>query len=78
KNKNRPLVGLCLFSLANLILPTLTGTLSSLPRYALFSLSFFIFLGRLKSRRVKFFLASVFAILHAALLGFFIQGYFIA
>src|SRR3989338_5625766 len=53
KIRNYDLLGLNLFSLANLILPTLTGTLSSIPRYALFSLSFFIFFGQIKSSGIK-------------------------
>ncbi|PIX73599.1 hypothetical protein COZ39_02165, partial [Candidatus Roizmanbacteria bacterium CG_4_10_14_3_um_filter_33_21] len=41
--------GLLLFSFINLLLPTLTGTFSSIPRYALMSLSVFIYLGEIKS-----------------------------
>ncbi len=47
KIKKFDLLGLNLFSLANLILPTLTGTFSSIPRYVVFSLSFFIYLSRI-------------------------------
>ncbi|OGK40660.1 hypothetical protein A2954_02120, partial [Candidatus Roizmanbacteria bacterium RIFCSPLOWO2_01_FULL_37_12] len=46
--KNYYFLGLNLFSLVNLLLPTLTGTFSSIPRYALFSLSFFIYLAQIK------------------------------
>lgn len=72
------LIGLNLFSLANLLLPTLTGTFSSIPRYALFSLSFFIYLSRIKSVPVKIFLSTTLTILHVIILGFFIQGYFVS
>ncbi|OGK15923.1 hypothetical protein A2774_02730 [Candidatus Roizmanbacteria bacterium RIFCSPHIGHO2_01_FULL_39_12c] len=71
-------VGINLFSLSNLLLPTLTGTLSSIPRYALFSLSFFLFLSQLKNNLTKVVIVCIFTILHLILLGFFAQGYFIS
>ena len=71
-------LALNLFSLANLILPTLTGTLSSIPRYALFSLSFIIYLVGLKNNLIKYFIIMIFLILHILLLGYFTQGYFIS
>ena len=70
-------LGLNLFSFANIILPTLTGTLSSVPRYALMSLSVFIFLGEIKKTRIKILMGALFFILHVVLLSFFIQGYFV-
>ena len=77
KIKNYPRISLNLFSLANILLPTLTGTFSSVPRYALFSLSAFIYLGQLKQTWLKFLIATGFIILHILILGFFVQGYFI-
>lgn len=71
-------LALNLFSFANIILPTLTGTLSSIPRYSLMSLSFFVYLTELKSKWVKMILALIFAIFHVILLAFFAQGYFIS
>lgn len=71
-------LGLSLFSLVNLVLPTLTGTLSSIPRYALFSLSFFLFLGQIRNTLLKISIAIIFLLLHMVMLGFFIQGYFIS
>ncbi len=71
-------LGLSLFSLANIVLPTLTGTFSSVPRYSLMSLSFFIALGQIKNLFIKTLLAIVFFILNIVLLGFFVQGYFIS
>ncbi len=76
--KNYNLIGLNLFSFANLILPTLTGTFSSIPRYVLFSLSFFIYLAQIKNNFVKYFIIGVFVILHILLLGYFSQGYFVS
>jgi len=75
--KNTDRLGLSLFSFINLLLPTLTGTLSSIPRYALFSISLFLFLGEINNKFVKCTIAFVFFLLHAVLLGFFVQGYFI-
>lgn len=70
-------LGLNLFSLSNLILPTLTGTFSSIPRYVLLSVSAFIYLGERKNVTGKLILFGVFFILHIVLIGLFIQGYFI-
>ncbi len=72
------LLGLNLFSFANLLLPTLTGTLSSIPRYALFSISFFLYLSQIKNRLIKITLVLIFAIFHIIMLGFFSQGYFVS
>jgi len=77
KVKNFDRIALNLFSFANLLLPTLTGTFSSVPRYVLFSVSVFLFLGEIKSTRVKFLLGLLFAFFHIMLFGFFIQGYFV-
>ncbi len=70
-------IGISLFSLINLILPTLTGTFSSIPRYALFSLSFFIFLGEIKLWKIKVGIVGVFVFLQIILLSLFVQGYFV-
>ena len=71
------LIGLNLFSLINLVLPTLTGTFSSIPRYALFSLSFFLYLSQIKSQVVKIGILALFIFMQIALLSFFVQGYFV-
>ncbi|NTU72655.1 hypothetical protein HGB07_00560 [Candidatus Roizmanbacteria bacterium] len=71
-------ISLNLFSLANLILPTLTGTFSSIPRYVLFSLSAILVLGEIKSRALKIILLATFTLAQVLLLGLFLQGYFIS
>lgn len=71
-------LALNLFSFINLLLPTLTGTFSSIPRYALFSVSFFIYLAEIKNIWTKIVITLVFLMLHIVLLGFFSQGYFIS
>lgn len=75
-NFNR--LSLNLFSFVNLILPTLTGTFSSIPRYVLLSLSFFIYLSNIKERKLRFFLLLFFFIFHLILLAYFSQGYFVS
>ncbi|MEK7079212.1 MAG: hypothetical protein AAB929_04030, partial [Patescibacteria group bacterium] len=70
-------LSLSMFSFINLLLPTLTGTFSSIPRYALMSISLFLFLGEMKNKYVKMGIAVLFFLLHVVLLGFFIQGYFV-
>lgn len=71
-------IGLNLFSLANLLTPTLTGTFTSVPRYALLSLSFYIFLAQIKNNYLKSFIAVLFMIVHIIVLGYFVQGYFVS
>jgi len=71
------LLSLNIFSFTNLLLPTLTGTFSSIPRYSLFSLSFFLYLSQLQSKRIKVGLAVVFITLQIVLLSLFVQGYFV-
>lgn len=79
KDKARiSLIGLNIFSLVNLLLPTLTGTMTSIPRYALFSLSFFLRLAEIKNNVVKIAILIFFLIFHIILLALFIQGYFIS
>jgi hypothetical protein len=70
-------VSLLLFSFINIILPTLTGTLSSTTRYALMSLSFFLFVGEIQNTKVKTALAATLFALHAVMLGLYAQGYFV-
>ena len=72
------LIGLNLFSLINILLPTLTGTFSSVPRYALLSLSFFIQLAEINNKLVKSVILILFTILLIILLGCFTQGYFVS
>ena len=71
-------LGLNLFSFVNIVLPTFTGTFSSVPRYALLSFSVYIVLGELKNRFVKVILLGIFLVLQIILLAYFIQGYFIS
>jgi hypothetical protein len=69
--------GLWSFSIINLILPTLTGTLTAVPRYSLLSLSIFLYLGEIKNRGLKLIIIGGFIILHIILFAFFVQGYYV-
>ena len=72
--KRTKLLGLNLFSWIVIILPTLTGTLSSLPRYVLMAPAIFIELGEKDNKIIKY----IFGILFVLLLGFFVRGYFVS
>lgn len=78
QGKNFSRLGLNLFSFANILVPTLTGTFLSIPRFALLSISFFLYLAELKSVWVKIAIAGIFFAAHITALAFFIQGYFIS
>ncbi len=73
KVKSRYLI----YSGAVIILPTLTGTLSSMPRYIMAAFPLFIVLSKLKKRKKKILLA-VFAILLIINLILFSRGYFVS
>ena len=77
KKINFDRLGLNLFSLVNILLPTLTGTLISIPRFTLLSISIFIFLGQIKNIFIKAALLIIFIVLHIVIFSFFIQGYFV-
>jgi len=78
RSKNTALISLTLFSFVNLLIPTLTGTFLSIPRFALMSLSFFIFIALINNKFIKIIIAIFFLIIHTILLSLFIQGYFVA
>ena len=46
--------------------------------YALFSLSFFLYLSQIKNLLIKVAIAIIFIIFHIVMLGFFSQGYFVS
>lgn len=76
--KNKIRKSYIVFSFLVLIFPTLSGTLSSLPRYILASFAVFIFLGQINSRTVKILLIIFGFILQAILTVLFLQGYFVS
>ena len=78
RTKNFNYLSINLYSIAILILPTLTGTLSSIPRYALLSYGFFIALVKIKSNAIKILITIIFGFLHIVLFVFFIKGHFVS
>lgn len=67
-----------IFSLSSLLVPALTGTLTSMPRYALVAFPIFITLANLKSNPLKWALAAIFLILLFCTTTLFTQGYWVA
>ncbi len=70
--------GIVVFSLINTLLPTATGTLLSTPRFALVSLSVYIFLGQIRNNIFRRVLLMTLSALHVVLATYFIQGYFVS
>jgi len=60
------------------VLPTLSGTFSSLPRYVLVLFPAFIYLGMIKSKLIQFGLWVIFGLLLIISAALFYQGYWIA
>lgn len=71
------MLGLLLFSIANILLPTVTGTLSSIPRYALVGMGLYPVVSALPrpTRIVGYLLSSI---LQIALFVLFAQGWFVS
>lgn len=67
-----------IFSACAIIFPTLSGTLSSMPRYILASFVIFIYLGLIKNIYFKLIIIILGLTLQAAFAILFLQGYFIA
>jgi len=67
-----------LYSAIILIVPTLTGTLTSIPRYVLDAFPLFIVLGLLHNTTIKLILAGIMVIGLVVCTSLFLQGYFVA
>lgn len=67
-----------IYSLFILIIPSLTGTLSSMPRYFLSAFPLFFILGNMHNRWVKIVISVIFVTGLAVCAGLFLSGYFIA
>lgn len=78
KNKKIMMITIDTFSTINIILPSLTGTLSSIPRYALMSFSVYFFFASLKNVWLKRMLLSASIIFNILFFSLFLQGYFVA
>ncbi len=66
------------FMVPALLLPTLTGSFASMPRYALVGFPLFYLLGNIRNFYLKLFLAAVFMLLLTWALGRFSRGYWLA
>jgi len=66
------------FAWLALLLPTLTGTLASMPRYVLVAFPIFIVLAHIKSDVIKVAILSIFVALLVISLALFTRGYWIA
>lgn len=80
KNRTKSLdyLSINLYSIAVLLLPTFTGTLSSIPRYALLSFGFFTALAGIKNIVIKITIALIFSIVHIIIFIYFLKGYFVS
>jgi Gpi18-like mannosyltransferase len=67
-----------LYSLVALIIPTLTGTLTSMPRYILTVVPLFMVLGSIGPKTLRYVLLIVSVILEIMATTFFLRGWFIA
>lgn len=67
-----------LYSFAVLTIPTLTGTLSSMPRYILNAFPLFFILGKLDNRTIRYVLLGIFIVLQIILSAMFLRGWFVA
>jgi hypothetical protein len=69
-------LGVLLFSCANLILPTLTGTLGSIPRYSLLSIAILPLVLKMRPL-IRWTFITISIALHMILLALFAQGWFV-
>ncbi|HUV71484.1 MAG TPA: mannosyltransferase family protein [Clostridia bacterium] len=67
-----------IFGIISYLVPTCTGTFSSMPRYVLALFPCFIYLGTIKNKLLYYFLALIFSFLLILCSVFFYQGYWIA
>lgn len=67
-----------LFSALAILLPTLTGTLASMPRYVLVAFPIYVVLAQIKSFRIKVIIAAVMSLLLVFFTTLFAQGYWVA
>ena len=70
--------GWLVFSFLAVLLPTLSGTLASMPRYILVAFPMYIILAQIKNAWTKIIILSIFFILLVVLTAFFTRGYWVA
>lgn len=67
-----------IFSFFSLLLPTFSGTLSSIPRYALVCFAIFFYLVTIKNKLVRFIMISISLATQSLLVALFLRGYFVS
>lgn len=67
-----------IFAFLSVLVPTLTGTFSSMPRYTFAAFPIFIILGMLKSRLIKIMLLTFFTVLLVILTVLFTNGHWVS
>ena len=67
-----------LFSFLAVIVPTLTGTLTSMPRYILIAFPMYIVLAQIKSSKAKISIIAIFLIIQTISMILFSRGYWVA
>jgi hypothetical protein len=67
-----------IFSWAVVILPAVTGTLTSMPRYVVVLTPIFVFLSQIENSKLKTLILGLFAVLQVVLTVLFLRGYWIA
>lgn len=67
-----------IFSLLSILIPTFSGTLSSIPRYALSSFVIFIFFARIENKLLRYVLLTLSVFLQSLLAVLFLKGYFVS
>lgn len=67
-----------LFSFVAILIPTLTGTFASMPRYILIAFPIYIVLAQIKNTKIKILILSLSSLLLAIFTSLFTQGYWVA
>lgn len=67
-----------LFSFVAILIPTLTGTFASMPRYILIAFPIYVVLAQIKGVKIKILILCLFSILLILFTAFFTQGYWVA
>lgn len=67
-----------IFAFLAIVVPTLTGTLASMPRYVLMAFPIYIILAQIESRQIKILILAIFSALLFVTTTLFTQGYWIA
>lgn len=67
-----------IFSALALIFPTLSGTMSSIPRYALVCIAIYFALSEIKRKHIKYLILIFSILLEVVLASLFLRGYFVS